>query len=100
MLTFKFHPNVETLLEAAVGTSFSLSLVNDTTSLGDTIVHLFVLHSTLKEAFARFARQEAVVVTTDFVPAHGTALLDIVFSVWLVGLSYPVLGEDATSTSR
>lgn len=83
-LTFQLHSDVETLLETAVWTSFPLSLVDDTTSLGHTIVHLFVLHSAFKEALARFARQEAVVVTTHFVPTNWATLFNMFFRVGLI----------------
>ena len=96
MLTLQFHSDVETLLKPAVRTSFALGLVNDTASLGHTIVHLFVLHSALEEAFARLTSQKAIVIATHFVTTNRAQVVQDVLGVWLVRLA----GHGARLASR
>ena len=51
--TFESHSDTETLLEAAVRTSFSLSLVYLTFLVVDTHVHLLVLHRPFEKPFTQ-----------------------------------------------
>jgi hypothetical protein len=50
--SFQLHPDVETLLKSAVGTSLSLGLVDDAAAIGYTRIYLFVLHRSFEEALA------------------------------------------------
>lgn len=63
----QLHANVETLLEAAVGAALSLRLVDVTTPVGHTGVHLLVLHGALEEALAALAGEQSVVVAAGLV---------------------------------
>ena len=74
-------------MKSAIGAALPLGLVDDTASLGHTVVHLFVLHGALEKAFARLARQKAIMVTAHFVSAHRTQVFQGVFGVGLVGLA-------------
>lgn len=85
-LTFKFHADVQALLEAAVRTPLPLTFVNVATAVRDTLVHFLVLYSTLKKSFARLARQQAVVVSGHLITAHWTQLLDALFGVRGLGI--------------
>lgn len=60
--TFKLHPDIETLLESAVGAALALRLVDDTVAVRHAGVHLLVLDGPLEEALAGLAGEEAVVV--------------------------------------
>lgn len=81
VLTFEFHSDFKTFLEPAERTPFPLSFVDVTRPLGHARVHLFVLHGPFKKAFARFAREQTVMVTRHLVSAHGTQFLDAFFGV-------------------
>jgi len=73
---FQLHPHIQALLEPAVGTPLPLTLIDVTVPIGNTCVHFLVLHCPLEEPFTRLTGEEAVVVSGDLVPAHGTQLID------------------------
>jgi len=74
-------------LKPAIGTPFSLGLVDDAAPVGDARVDLLVLNGALEEALAALAGQKAVVVSGHFVSAHRAQLVHPVLGVRLVGLS-------------
>lgn len=80
-LTFEFHADFQTFLEPAERTPLPLGLVDVTRPLGHARVHFFVLHGPLEKAFARFAREQTVMVTGHLVAAHGTQFLDAFLGV-------------------
>lgn len=49
-------------MEAAVGAALSLRLVDMTTSVGHTGVHLLVLHSALEEALTALTGEQSIVI--------------------------------------
>lgn len=55
-----------------------------TTPLGHTSVNLLVLHRALEKSLAALACEQAVVVATDFIAAHGTQLLDQILQLGLI----------------
>lgn len=72
-------------MKTAERTPLPLCFVDVTRSLGDARIHLFVLHGPLEEAFARFAREQAVMVTGNLVAAHRTQFLDAFLRVGQLG---------------
>lgn len=56
-----------------------------TRPLGHARVHFFVLHGPLEKAFARFAREQTVMVTGHLVSAHRTQFLDALLGVGQLG---------------
>lgn len=70
--SLELHANVKTFLEATIGTSLPLGLVNVAAAIRNARVHLLVLHCSLEEALAAFAGEQAVVVAADLVAANGT----------------------------
>lgn len=83
-LTFKFHADVQTLLEAAEGATLPLRFVNVASPFSDARIDLFILNSPLEEALARLAGEEAIVVAANFVPADGTQFFYHILGVGLV----------------
>ena len=67
------HARLDALLEAARGAAFAIVRRDVALAVARvTREHFFVLHGALEEAFARLARERAVVEATDFVAADGT----------------------------
>lgn len=85
-LTFKFHADVQALLEAAVRTPLPLTFVNVATAVRHTLIHFLVLHRALEKSLARFTRQQSVVVSGHLIAAHWTQLLDALFGVRGLGV--------------
>jgi len=81
---FKLHSNIKAFLESAVWTSFSLGLVDDTVSVGDTCIHLLVLNCSLEESFARLACEQSIVITRNLVTTDRTELLETILGIRLV----------------
>lgn len=84
VLTFKFHANIQTLLESTVWASFPLGFIDMTLSLGHACVHFFILHRTLEETLARFAGEQTVVVAGHFVRTNRTQLLKAILHIGLI----------------
>ena len=83
-LTFQLHANLETLLEAAVGTPFALRLIDGAVPILYARIDLLVLHCPLEEPLAGLAGEQAIVVAGDLVAADRTLLVQLRLDVRLV----------------
>lgn len=68
-------------MKSAVGTSFSLTLVNVAASLCDTSVYLLILYGSFEESLTGLTGEQAVVVAGNTVPTDRTLLLDALLRV-------------------
>lgn len=94
-LTFELHAHLQALLKTAKWTAFTLRLVNVAAALRHARVHLLILDSALEEAFARFAGEQTVMVTGDFVAANRAELFDALLGIWQISRGWGLVRADS-----